>query len=199
MAREKSVGIGFRTDYTAPREEPLLDHKSIARARGEDVQRQKARTKIANMLAQGVTEEDVATLCNVPAAVIQEVKAGPEYLTARNKEIEKAQALNKGWDAVEALAIRKTVEALEIDDDPNLALKAAQIANNAKRRNTPGSDQVQVGRNQNGTPTVIINLPATYAQELQEKFVIDTSPKERPKKVDNSLTYDDAVGLLQPA
>lgn len=202
MQGSKGTGIGVRTDYAHVKEDPLVNVRGLDAARREGVHDpavQKARRRVAAMLAQGITPEDVARLCNVDVGVIQYIQSGPEYTEERQKQARKASALNNGWDAIETLAIKQTLDYLQMEGDPIFALQAAKTANGMKRRNASG-ESLSVTRSEDGTPRVVIQLGAQYVQKLQDGFTIDTTPQPpRPERVSNSMDYVGAEKMMSEA
>ena len=192
------LGVGALTDYTGARFEPTADLARLDKARGEgahDEAQIRAKKKIALMLAQGVDDQEIAEVYNVPKEAVQEIQHSDEYKEAIAEQIQQGQTLNRGWDAIETLGIGQTIEYLKMGNDPLFALNAAKAANGMKRRNGTG-EQINVERGENGIPRVVIQLNAEYAERLQNNFVIESEKQTRPKKIENSLDYSQAERAL---
>ena len=155
--------------------------------------------KIAKMDFAGVPERQIAAACNVSVAKLTQLQETEEYkitlATIASESFEKIDVLNGGWDMVENLAMNKVVDHLGKAVDPDYALKAAAFANKAVRRGRHSNDPISVQPGQQA----VINVSLSFADKLQQAFVINPrASKELKKKDDNFLSPKAVNELLMP-
>ena len=79
-------------------------------------------------IATGLTEEKVSKLADT-----QLVK--DKMASLQSEQLDQADKLRRGWDAVEEEALGTVLHTLQANPDPDYALRAAAVANKAERRN----------------------------------------------------------------
>ncbi|PNX50666.1 MAG: hypothetical protein BV456_05945 [Thermoplasmata archaeon M8B2D] len=156
--------------------------------------------KLARMELHGVPRKQTAMAMGLSEGRISQIMETAEYASAAEiiaaENFDKNEMINKGWDGIEALGIRKVVEVLQNDPDPDFALRAATLANKASRRG--GFSQNPIS--QNVGVRAIINLNANFVEKLQQNFEITkdrTSILVEKQKDSNFLGAKAVQELLQ--
>jgi len=165
--------------------------------------------KIANLVLNGVPQVQIAASCGVTESRISQVVATDEYKAVEQRlavqYTEQQQIINGGWDAIEEHALTHVLKAMQANPDPEFALKTAAIANRATRR---GAINQQPGVGSAGVRAVI-NLNATFVEQLQQNFSIADTRGSRPRDqkrvnmmsvadVENALTVRSPQAQAQP-
>jgi len=156
--------------------------------------------KLARMELHGIDRKQTSLAMGVSESRISQIIETEEYKEQAEiiagEAFQQNELINKGWDGIEALGIRRVVTALQNDPDPEFALKAATYANKASRRggyaNTPIS--------QNAGVRAIVQLNTTFVEKLQQNFKIekqDTSILAGQQKDSNFLGAKSVQDLLQ--
>lgn len=160
------------------------------------IQLQEAIDRIAKMDFAGVSENQIAAACNISVGKLSELQETEKYKISlaniASESFEKADVLNGGWDMVENLAMNKVVDHLQRLPDPDYALKAAALANKAVRRGQHGNNPIAVQPGQQA----IINVSLSFADKLQQAFVINPQAPKQLKKKDNNFLPPKAVNAL---
>lgn len=162
----------------------------------DNSQLQMAIEKIAKMDHAGVSNEQIATACNISVGKLNDLQETPKYKSAlatiASEAFTKVDVLNEGWDIVENLAMNKVVEHLQRAPDADFALRAAALANKAVRRgkhvNAP------IGHQPN--EQAIINVSIQFADALQNNFTIDQRKSTALQKKDNNFLSPKAVSKM---
>ena len=156
--------------------------------------------KLARMELHGVPRKQTAMAMGLSESRITQIIETAEYACAAEiiaaENFEKHEMINKGWDGIEALGIKRTVEALQNDPDPEFALRAATLANKASRRGGFAQNPIS----QNVGVRAVINLNANFVEKLQQNFEIkkDKSDILLEKQKDSDFLGAKAVqDLLQ--
>jgi len=133
---------------------------------------EKKMLKLARMELHGVPRKQTAMAMALSEGRITQLMETVEYQSAAEiiaaENFDQNELINKGWDGIEALGIKRTVEALQADPDPEFALRAAVFANKAARRGGFAQNPIS----QNVGVRAIINLNSTFVEKLQQNFEI---------------------------
>jgi predicted amidohydrolase len=106
--------------------------------------------------------------------------------------------ISTGWDGVENQAVAKVFAALKHSENPNYALAAARIANQAKRR--IGTGQPRTIDPSKATQVVSITLNAGFVTRQQNSPIdIDITPKSIERKRVDMPNSKQVTDLLAPA
>lgn len=117
------------------------------------------------MDALGLTEDDFSKLSSR-----EEIK---EAVTKAEVERAKTSAVfDTNWDTVEDLALKSVARELQINPDPEFALRAAAVANKAVRRRREDAklaaqNSLSYGTQVNTNNIAILNLSKNFIQQLQ--------------------------------
>lgn len=80
------------------------------------------------------------------------------------KQVEELDAVNKGWDGIEATALKRLNDELRSNFlDPEFALKIAAVANKAQRRNLIGNKPIEAERR----GTAVIYIKGNFVEKMQ--------------------------------
>jgi len=135
----------------------------------------KKMQKLARMEIVGVERKVTAQALGVSESRISQIMKTEEYLEqaqiVAGETFKQNELINKGWDGIEALGIRRVVEALQNDPEPDFALRAAALANKAQRRGTFSNNPIS----QNAGIRTVVQLNATFVEKLQQNFQIEKS------------------------
>lgn len=164
------------------------------------VLKEKHYDKVASMLAVGVPHGQIANVTGLSEAEISEMADSPELqLVAQEKALEqhnKHTTLNDGWDMIENLGMNGVLAHLEMNPDPDFALKAATLANKAQRRGQHNPGNVIPGQ---AGVRAVINLSANFINQLQQNLTVtQTKPQALTKKDSNFLAPKSVAELLKP-
>jgi len=124
--------------------------------------------RIANLFVAETPVAQIAMVTGLEIAEVTQLKETPEckrqiaIIMAEN--IEDAQNLNSGWDAVETTAIGIVIDNLKWNKDPRFALAAAAQANKAVRRGRAGNHAL----NATNEVRAVINLQMNFIDHLQK-------------------------------
>lgn len=133
---------------------------------------QEKMLKLARMELHGVPRKQTSMAMGLGESRITQLMETDEYKTAAEQiageNFAQNELINKGWDGIEALGIRRVVETLQADPDPDFALRAASIANKAARRGGFAQNPISA----NVGVRAIINLNSTFVEKLQQNFEI---------------------------
>lgn len=157
---------------------------------------QLAIARVAGMKNAGMSDDQIASACQVSLEVLAKIYERDAYKDELGKlvedEFDKFTTLNEGWDMVENLAMNKVIEHVQKMPDPDFALRAAAMANKANRRgrhnNTP------IAAIPNGQVT--IQLTANFADRMQQNFTIAERKPEAIEKKDNNFLAPKSVQAL---
>lgn len=156
--------------------------------------------KVASMLAVEVPHAQIAVVTGLSEAEIGElaendsIKALVQESAAANYN--KHTTLNEGWDMMENLSVNAVLTHLEMNPDPDFALKAAVMANKAQRRGQHNPGNVIPGQ---AGVRAVINLSANFINQLQQNLTItQTKPAQLVKKDSNFLAPKAVASLLKP-
>lgn len=109
------------------------------------------------------------------------------------EEFSRAFGTVRSWDDVEAKALKAVSEALDLDPEPDFALRAAMTANKANRhgfgkRVDPLDLQAGARR--------VINLKTTFVEKIENNTVVLNNNDPKTKLIDNgSKKVIDAMPL----
>lgn len=123
---------------------------------------------VANLHIQGVPQAQIGECVGLSQASISEIMQTDAFrsmLAVKQAEhYEKSKQYDDGWDAVENKALANLINGLAINPNPELALKAAVLANKAHRRVSPANRPLQATE---AGARVFIQLNQTFAEQLQ--------------------------------
>lgn len=115
------------------------------------------------MDALGLTEDDYSKLAS--REEVKEAVAQSEISRAKT-----SQVFDTNWDTVEDLALKAVAMELQINPDPDYALRAAAVANKAVRRRREdmlvAAKAGQIYQQVNTNNIAILNLPKVFMQQL---------------------------------
>lgn len=155
--------------------------------------------KLAKLAYDGASTKSISQCFNVEESQILEIIETDEYkkqlsvITVEN--LEQAQLLDKGWEGVESFAVSRVLNELQHNPDPDFALKAAQVANKAIRRNGTMRQNTPIQVNNN--LQAVINIQPAFAKTLQDNYLVeDVSKKKFEKKITNALNPAGVKKLL---
>ena len=157
---------------------------------------QLAIARVAGMKNAGMSDDQIATACQVSSEVLQKIYERDAYKEELAKlvenEFDKFNTLNEGWDMVENLAMNKVIEHVQKMPDPDFALRAAVMANKAQRRGRHNNTPI------NAIPNgqVTIHLTANFADRMQQDFNISERKPEAIEKKDNNFLAPKSVQSL---
>lgn len=145
--------------------------------------------KIARMMSYEVPQKQIAAVMGVSESRISQIINSQEFEEVFGviayEKFEEQETLNQGWDGVETLAIDRVLKYMQVDPDPDFALKAAAVANKANRRGSHRNRPIDP--QQAGMRSVVL-LNATYVDKLQQNFQIEQ--REHPEQVDREKRDD---------
>lgn len=148
--------------------------------------------KMARMALFDVPEVQIAKALGL--SDIADIIVSEEYKSILSdistEYFEQNQQLNDGWNSVEALALGIVVTNLSWSKDPDFALRAASMANKARRR----GDVTQQPINGQAGARAVINLTANFIQKLQQFGMekTDTAAAGEMKTVNSEPAHKDA-------
>lgn len=163
------------------------------------------RRRVAALAAFGLLDQQIADVQLLTVEQVIVCKKCDEYIEAYaksvNERMQMQMDLAEGWDAVEERALSQVYQTLEYNRNPQFALLAARIANQAKRSQSQGQDQ-RVIDNAPVNNVITLNLNKVYINNVQkseipivnqEKRALADIPKKRfdvpnPKQVENLLS-----------
>lgn len=123
--------------------------------------------KIARMAYANIPQTQIAAAMSVTEGFISQIMESAEYKTEIDKivaeKFEESQLVDQGWDGIEALGIRATVEALQHNPDPDFALRAAVVANKAVRRSQHRNQPI----NPDLGARTVVHLKQVFVNKLQ--------------------------------
>lgn len=156
----------LRTLTYSPNEQELAmaeDYEKLVKQFAE--LRTNGAPKQVIMDALGLTEDDFSKLAS--REEVKEKVTEAEVQRAKN-----SATFDSNWDMVENLALKSVARELQINPDPDYALRAAAVANKAVRRRREEAKlaaQNALGYQQqvNTNNIAILNLSKTFIQQLQ--------------------------------
>lgn len=130
--------------------------------------------KIAEMTFSGLTQRSIGEALEVSEGTISRVLSSEEYKSYIDEHIDElddpmrarrmAARANMSIDAVEAMAWEQVLEAMSWKNDPEFALKVAQVANKSERRGR----NIQPPTDGDGNAvTVTLTLTSGFVNKLQ--------------------------------
>lgn len=142
-------------------------------------EKKKLFEKVARFEVMGVDDIDACRILGFGQEKLKEIRDDDRYkiiyAAISQEKLEEIDTLNRGWDAVEDKALERILVKLQISSDPEYALKAALVANKAKRK--PANTRVVDASNHGGRANISLNN--TFILKLQDKGI-------EPKTIDHS-------------
>jgi len=96
--------------------------------------------KVAAMVSDNVPQKDIADVMGVSEGRITQLKDDEKFKEvlsqAQLAKLKQYEEMDDTWDAVELKAIKKLKVALNLFNDPEMALRIAAVANKAVRRSS---------------------------------------------------------------
>lgn len=131
----------------------------------------KVYTQIAHLRVRGTPQVQIADVLGVTESRISQIVAEEAYklIEAKLSEeiVEQNKSFNDGWDGLEAAAMDNLAKNLKFNQDPELCLKIAAVANKARRRALGSSSDAPV-INGNGSLRANVGLPAHFVLAIQQ-------------------------------
>jgi len=128
--------------------------------------------KLAKMILVGVPQKQIASSLNLSEGRISQIIITEEYKTAESKvaavKFQEAELINKGWDGIEARGIKRVLDEMKHNPDPEFALKASIAANKALRRGDFKNNPIVADRG----VKAVIHLNPVFVEKLQQNFEI---------------------------
>lgn len=161
-----------------------------------------ALEKIARMTLYGIKDADIGIVFQVTDSRISQIKAMDAYkemeakiaaqLYTQNEEI------NRGWDGVENKAVASVLAHLNVNPEPDFALRAAAVANRAIRRGGNSHHTNMPINPQSAGARAIVHLNPVFVQKVQNNFQITKSDNkaEIQQKDSNFLPAKQVQDLL---
>jgi hypothetical protein len=152
--------------------------------------------RIAEMLAVGVPQNQIAEAMGISEGRITQLKEQPEFkewLAEKSaKRFQEIQDVNDGWDNIERKAIETIRKKLNTTFDPDYALRAAMVANRATRKGVGGNVPLpaQMG------DRVTLQLNQTFVGRMQNLSLVGESIKDI-KSLKDILSHK-RVNLMAP-
>lgn len=151
--------------------------------------------RIAKLVSMEVPARQISMATGVSSTKIAEVIGNQEVVKRVEKiateNLEKADLVNTGWDAVEEEALGTVLEQLQVNQDKEFALKAAAVANKAQRR---GNGNQSISDRPNATATIELNI--AYIEKLQTMSIEMPLINKNAKRVD-TLNVQDTQHLFR--
>ena len=165
--------------------------------------------RVANMEISEVPVSQICIANGISLDDFHELKQTEEYENLKQRRLVKDFLFNKdlsdGWDAVETMAVRQIIDTLKYSKDPDYAMRAAMIANKAKRKGVHENVPVEAA---NGG-VAVINLQKNFITKIQNNN-INVAPRNNgkvlngdgaedvPKKQQDFLAVDKVENMLSP-
>lgn len=160
--KAKKVDSALRQSVVEPSDQRSSEHYSKLVKQFADL-RMNGAPKQVIMDALGLTEDDYSKLAS--REEIKEAVAQSEISRAKTSAV-----FDANWDTVEDLALKSVARELQINPDPEFALRAAAVANKAVRRRREdalvAAKAGQVYQQVNTNNIAILNLPKVFMQQL---------------------------------
>lgn len=173
---------------------------AIVNEEGDAGLRERVLARVAELAALDVPPAQIAATCGIRVARAEELLASDEIRTRvaeiRSERFEAQQRLTAGWDAVEEDAVAQVIEYMHASKDPEYALRAARVANQAVRRGPQAAANGQGAINGGVTAHAVINLSAIFVEKLQAMRVGMREIEKEAHRVD-ALPLAQAERLLQ--
>ena len=126
-----------------------------------------ALEKLAKLVLLDVPQRAIAKAFGVEQSRISQIVASQRFqdklAELAAEQLEEQELLNQGWDSVEQIALSQVVKAMQMNPEPEFALKAAAVANKARRRGGIHHNPINMG----ASGKAVINLQINFAKRLQ--------------------------------
>jgi len=161
-------------------------------------QKELAQRKVAEFTVQGLPDVQIASVIGVPEELVAEIKLQAAYITIearlKTEALTKTANISAAWDTAEARALEVVNKYLQVNSDPDYAIKVAGMANRAVRRSTGET----VNATTAGDKAITINLQTTYIENLQNNanLEIGKEKQKEPQHVMNMMNPREAEELL---
>lgn len=123
--------------------------------------------QVVNLTLYDVPHDQICSATSLTPDALSALMETAEYkdllAAGSTEEFEQNKTLNEGWDSAEASALAVINTNLEWNQDPDFALRAAAIANKARRRGKGNEHQLPAVAG----ARAVINLGSTYINNLQ--------------------------------
>lgn len=166
-----------------------------------DAVKQELFKRVAQMDALEVPHTQIATAIGLSPERVSQLLQAPEVIeikmTLVAERLEKFSTLNDAWDMVEEQSVGHVLlalQAMELNPDPDFALKVAAMANKAQRRGTVHNRPIE---GQAGARAVV-HLHQHFVEQLENNHAVQMAPVNRPvtQKEESVLTPGDVQRLL---
>jgi len=136
--------------------------------------------KIAKLVLVQVKQNQIALVCGVSESSISQIISSKEYKEVEQvmlvEKAEQMSLLDEGWDGVEALGVKRVLQELQQNPDPEFALKAAVVANKAIRRENSSFKNKPIAADQGVRATIHLN--PVFVDKMQNNLTIQVGGNE---------------------
>lgn len=161
------MGQNARVCYDSNMEQTAVANTSTEK---EKKQYTGAPLRAMKLLAQGVTELEVARALGVAAGLISQYKAEPEFMIQLQEMIAQAFADHKEIDdnytTIEKRLSERLKDQTALMFHPDQILRVLKFANEAKRKVAPNIQNGTTGEG-HGLKTVVLVMPAVMRKEIE--------------------------------
>lgn len=141
----------------------------------DQVEAARRLNKLVRMKYANMSNAYMADVMGLEQSTLSEILADDEFKQAYEQyastRAEEAEQFDSSWDGIEKQALTSLKTQLAVNNDPNLLLRVAAVANKAQRRNV----NRQPLNAENGAP-VVINLQQNYITKLENERPADRKP-----------------------
>lgn len=153
--------------------------------------------RVAKLVAMNVSQKQIAQACGVSEGRISQITATDDFRSRlaeiQSEDLEQADETNRGWDMVENLALGHVLENMQLNPDPEFALRVAAQANKAARRGGLGNQPIN-GK-ANATATITLNI--AYIGQLKADGQFGQKAIDATAHRVDALPLQDVENLLQ--
>lgn len=143
--------------------------------------------KIAEMLASGVPQVQIAEVMDLSEGRISQIKESQEfrdiYEEVGGERLQRQQQFNEDWDGIEKRGLEIIAKHLKFGSDPDYALRVAAIANRAQRRGGLANHNLQA---QGMGERVSIQMGVNFIKHIQNMSI--SRDEQTVKVMQNSVT-----------
>lgn len=158
--------------------------------------------RVIKLEMKKVSSDDICRVTNLTTEQLEKIRCTEQFkdgvAIAGEEQINKYDTLNDGWDMIENKGMNAVLTELEKQfPDPDFAMKAARMANQATRRGMHTNSPINPIPN----AQVIIHLNGDFSQKLQQSFNVQPRIDSATiaKKDDNFLPPSTVGKLLGSA
>jgi hypothetical protein len=180
--------------------------KSLSQDLGKEVP--EMYVVVAKHTVMGTSSESICEVLSCSKEELSEIESDELYKEVRQVigaiQLQSRADSDTGWDALESLAVKKLVDRVPFEKDPEFLLRIAAVANKAQRRTAPQSgvlDPARAGQRTtiNLTSRILQRLTATGPELVRETHLsIADGSMTNPKfeEVDDLLSVSERRGVI---